>query len=138
MLSRRLILISRVWVIEHLNRQFLRFLLVGVLNTLFGYTMFALFIFSGVHYSLASLFSTILGVLFNFRTTGRLVFNNRNNSLLWRFSLVYTVVYGCNVGLLRVMDGYSIDMYVAGAVVVFPLALLSFFLNKRFVFEVGK
>lgn len=120
------------------QRRFIKFLLVGVLNTLFGYAVFALFVYLGFHYSLASLLSTILGVLFNFRTTGRLVFNNRNNSLLWRFAMVYTVVYGCNVGLLRVMDGYSINMYVAGAVVVFPLALLSYFLNKRFVFEVGK
>jgi putative flippase GtrA len=120
------------------QRRFIKFLLVGVLNTLFGYAVFALFVYLGFHYSLASLLSTILGVLFNFRTTGRLVFNNRNNSLLWRFAMVYTVVYGCNVGLLRVMDGYSINMYVAGAVAVLPLALLSYFLNKRFVFEVGK
>ena len=120
------------------QRRFIKFLLVGVLNTLFGYAVFALFVYLGFHYSLASLLSTILGVLFNFRTTGRLVFNNRNNFLLWRFAMVYTVVYGCNVGLLRVMDGYSIDMYVAGAVAVFPLAVLSYFLNKRFVFEVGK
>ncbi len=118
--------------------RFVKFLLVGVLNTLFGYAVFALFVYLGFHYSLASLLSTILGVLFNFRTTGRLVFDNRNNFLLWRFAMAYTVVYGCNVGLLRMMDGYSVNMYVAGAVVVFPLALLSYFLNKRFVFEVGK
>ena len=119
-----------------LNRQFVRFLMIGAVNTAFGYSIFALFIFFGLHYALASLLATILGVLFNFKTTGRWVFNNRQNSLLGKFFLVYAVVYGCNVGLLKILDEFSISMYVAGAVVLLPMAVLSYVLNKRFVFEV--
>ena len=121
-----------------MNRQFVRFLLIGALNTVFGYSIFALFIFFGVHYSIASLLSTVLGVLFNFKTTGRYVFNNRKNSLLGKFFLVYAVIYGCNVGLLKIMNDFSISMYIAGAVLALPLAVLSYILNKKLVFEVEK
>ena len=56
------------------KRKFVRFLLVGVLNTLFGYFSFATLIIIGLDYKLAALLATIIGVLFNFQTTGRLVF----------------------------------------------------------------
>ena len=56
------------------KHKFVRFLLVGVLNTLFGYFSFATLIIIGLDYKLAALLATIIGVLFNFQTTGRLVF----------------------------------------------------------------
>ncbi|MBP2665395.1 MAG: GtrA family protein [Firmicutes bacterium] len=121
-----------------LDKQFFRFLLIGAVNTVFGYSAFSLFIFLGFHYAIASLLATIVGVLFNFMTTGRYVFNNRENSLIGKFFLVYGIVYVCNVGLLKIMDAYSIDMYVAGALILLPMALLSYVLNKKFVFEVKK
>ena len=121
-----------------LTPQFLKFLVVGGLNTLFGYSVFALFIYLGLHYALASLLSTVLGVLFNFKTTGTLVFKNRDNSLIFRFFGVYGVVYACNVLLLKLLGGSGFNMYWAGALAIAPLALLSFVLNKLFVFEVRK
>lgn len=120
------------------QKQFFRFLIIGAVNTLFGYSVFALFVFLGLHYAVASLLATIVGVLFNFMTTGRYVFNNRKNSLIGKFFLIYGIVYGCNVGLLKILDGYSVDMYVAGVLILLPLALLSYVLNKKFVFEVKK
>ena len=114
------------------------YLLVGLLNTLFGYSVFAFLIFLNIHYSIASLLSTIVGVLFNFKTTGRFVFDNRKNSLLGKFFMVYAVIYGCNVGLLKILDGFAVDMYVAGALLLLPMALLSYVLNKKFVFEVKR
>jgi putative flippase GtrA len=112
--------------------------MVGSINTLFGYSTFALFIYLGIHYALASLLSTVLGVLFNFKTTGILVFKNKDNSLLFRFFGVYSVVYIINVLVLKLLGEAGLDMYLAGAVVIVPLAVLSFVLNKLFVFEVKK
>lgn len=121
-----------------LTPQFLKFLVVGGINTIFGYSVFALLIYVGLHYALASLLSTVLGVLFNFKTTGTLVFRNKDNSLIFRFFGVYGVVYVCNVLLLKFLGGSGLNMYWAGALVIAPLALLSFVLNKLFVFEVKK
>ena len=112
--------------------------MVGGINTLFGYSMFALFIFLEFHYALASFLATVLGVLFNFKTTGVLVFQNKDTGLLVRFFGVYSVVYVINVLMLEVLDKVGFGMYVAGALVIVPLAVLSFVLNKLFVFEVKK
>ena len=68
---------------------FIKFLAVGVLNTLFGYGIFALLLFIGLHYAVASILATICGVLFNFKTTGTLVFNNNDNRLIFKFISVY-------------------------------------------------
>jgi putative flippase GtrA len=55
------------------KHKFARFLLVGVLNTIFGYFLYGTLILIGLDYKYAVLLVTILGVLFNFQTTGRLV-----------------------------------------------------------------
>ncbi|MFM6404510.1 MAG: GtrA family protein, partial [Microcystis sp.] len=65
--------------------KFVRFLLVGVINTLFGYSVFALMICLGLDYRYSLLIATICGVLFNFKTIGGIVFKDQNNRLLARF-----------------------------------------------------
>lgn len=124
-----------VRLIGYIDTKFIRFLIVGGLNTLFGYFMFALFIFLNFHYSIASLSATILGILFNFKTTGRLVFGNRDNVLIFKFFGVYTIIYFMNIAILKVFSIYKVDMYLAGALLLLPTAVLSFMLNKKFVFK---
>lgn len=114
---------------------FARYIMVGLLNTAVGYALYAAFIFFGLHYSLAVLFSTILGVLFNFKTIGTIVFKNKSNQLLLRFISVYTVTYLINIMGLRVFSFFRFDMYLAGAIILVPLAIISFVLHKTFVFR---
>jgi putative flippase GtrA len=123
-------LFFRLWSI-----QILRFLIVGGLNTIFGYTLFAVFILLQLHYVLAALLGQICGILFNFKTTGALVFKNRENRLIFRFFGVYGVTYLITIGLLKIFDYYGIGSLVAGAIILLPIAFLSFLLNKRFVFN---
>lgn len=115
--------------------RFVKFLLVGVLNTLFGYAMFALFIYLGFHYTIASLFSTILGIMFNFQTIGKMVFGNKRQQLLFKFTGVYAVIYGLNVLGLHLFELRNINNYIAAAILAFPLAILSYMLNKNMVFK---
>jgi putative flippase GtrA len=123
-------LVTKYW-----NNQFLRFLLVGGINTVFGYCMYALVTFTGLHYSIAMLLAQVSGVIFNFYTTGKLVFNNSDVRLFLRFFCVYITIYVINVLLLGVFERASYNMYIAGALLVLPNALLSFFLNKILVFS---
>lgn len=118
--------------------RFVVYLAVGVMNTVFGYVCFVVFLRLHLHYSLAALFSTILGVLFNFRTVGWIVFRNRDNRLLLRFIGVYAVVYGLNVLGLRLLSNLGVDPYWGGAALLLPAAMLSYFLLKRFVFRNGQ
>lgn len=117
--------------------QFIRFLAVGLLNSLFGYGCFALLVYLGMHYAAALLFATVAGVLFNFKTTSRLVFNSRDNRLVLHFAATYIFVYTINVASLKVLTTIGIDVYYGGAALILPMAILAYFLNKRFVFNNG-
>lgn len=123
-------------LIRHsLSNKFIRFLFVGGLNTAFGYSVYAILIYLHFHYSLAALMGMIFGVLFNFKTTGRLVFKNKNNRLLFKFIGVYAIIYVINTASLKVFNFIKVDMYLAGAVLLLPMAVIAFILNKNFVFK---
>ena len=84
---------------SHIQSKFLRFIFVGVLNSGFGYGVYCLLILIGLSYIWATLVSHILGVLFNFVTTGTIVFNNTDRKLIVRFVLNYVLVYFINIGI---------------------------------------
>ena len=116
--------------------KFIKFILVGILNTMVGYSLFAFFIFLNIHYSLAVLFSTVLGVLFNFKTIGKIVFDSSDNSLIFKFISVYTIIYLLNISFLWIFRYYGFEnMYINGFVLLAPFAIVSFFLNKKYVFR---
>lgn len=118
-----------------IKNQFIRFLFVGGLNTVFGYSIFAFFLWLGLHYSLASLLSTILAVLFNFKTTGTIVFNSHNNLLILKFFGVYGINYILGVFFMYLFSLARINAYISGAILILPMACVAFLLNKRFVFR---
>ncbi len=70
-------------------RRFARFVVVGGLNTGFGYACYALLLWLGVPLEASLLGATVLGLFFNFLTTGRLVFADARASLLPRFIAAY-------------------------------------------------
>jgi putative flippase GtrA len=113
----------------------IRFLLVGVINSAFGYGIFASLVFLGLHYSLALLISSVLGILFNFKSTGIVIFGSRNNKLLLRFLLVYLVAYFINLSLIDFLLICGFNSYVSAAICLPPLAIFSFFMNSKFVFN---
>ena len=117
------------------NNRFIRYLFVGFINTVFGYSLFALLIYLHLHYSLASLLATIVGVLFNFKTIGRIVFKSSNDTLIKKFIGVYAVTYLLNSGGLKVLSVYHIKMYYGGLMLLVLITPVSFMLNKNFVFK---
>lgn len=117
--------------------QLFRFLLVGGLNTAFGYALFAVLTYAGVSYPIAIGLATIGGVLFNFQSVGRLVFGDAPRSRFWRFVGVYCVVYLANLGGVRLLLELDINVYLANAAMLIPLSLLAFVLNRRFVFNLS-
>ncbi|HEX7477732.1 MAG TPA: GtrA family protein [Polyangiales bacterium] len=117
------------------KRRFLRFLIVGGINTLFGYGLFAAFIHLGLHYALATALATVCGVLFNFHSTGKIVFDNTDRRRLFRFVGVYTLLWGFNVAGQRVGASLGASPYLSGAVLLAPSAVIGYVLNKRLVFQ---
>ena len=123
-----------VFLTKLLRDRFVRFLLVGVLNTAFSFAIYVLLVFIGVNYALASLGSCVLGILFSFRTHGLLVFDNPALHLLLRYSLTWVVLYLCNIGMIKLLLMSGSDAYVSGAIALPPTAVLSYIVKKYFVF----
>jgi putative flippase GtrA len=115
--------------------RFFRFIIISGINTLFGLGVFSFFIFLGFHYSIAILFSTVLGVLFNFQTISRLVFSTYKHSLIFRFVIVYCGVYLINTLGVGTLIHFQISAYWAGIIMVIPVGVSAFILNKKFVFN---
>jgi len=111
-----------------------RFIAVGVVNTAFSYSLYALLIFLGLHYALANLLALIAGILFSFRTQGAWVFNNTQLKRFWRFVLAWAVIYLFNIGLIRGGLSLGFNAYIAGAMALPPSAVLSYLAQKHFVF----
>lgn len=150
-----------VRLIQKIENKFVRFLFVGVINTLFGYGLFLFFIWIGMHYSLALLFGNVLGILFNYKTTGYIVFETKSNKLIIHFFMVYGIVYLFNLLELYLLDlsplyetildwdvldfidalplnKNKIGDAIGQAITLLPNAMLSFFLNKAFVFRLKR
>ncbi len=117
-----------------LNTMLIRYLLVGILNTAFGYAVFALLVFLGLHYTLALFFASVAGIVFNFRTFGRFVFSQSDWRLIWRFFAVYGLLYVINVGCVFILLKYLHNVYAANAITLLFIASLGFLLNRRFVY----
>lgn len=119
----------------NISWRFVKFLFVGGLNTLFGYGVFALFNFVGFHYIISTLLATVLGVLFNFKTTGCIVFKNGDNKLLIRFICIYTFMYIVAISELKIFSLLGMNnMYINYAIVLLPNAFASYLLMKNYVF----
>ncbi len=125
--------------ITGLSEQFILFLVMGFINTVFYYALYSLLIYLNLHYSFAVVIATVCGVIFNFHTFGKVVFKDFQMSLLPRFIGVYLVVCSANVLGLKGLELLGLDnKYIAGAVLVLPVALLGYILNKTFVFNQSK
>lgn len=117
------------------QKPFFRFLFIGGINTIFGFGTYSLLILMGVNFKWAIFISMIVNVMFNFITIGRVVFKNSNNFLILKFIGVYALVYFANVLGVGFFLKMGLNSIVGGALCVLPVAVLSFFLNKIFVFK---
>ena len=129
-------IVDKVALTIGISKYFARFLVSGVINTAFGYSVFAFFIFLGCGDFTAPLFAEICGVIFNFNTIGGMVFGDRSKKLFWRFALVYGTIYIFQVSGLKLFAACGMEnRYLSGFILIFPGALLSYNLNKKLVFK---
>ncbi|MFK0386675.1 GtrA family protein [Agrobacterium sp. NPDC090273] len=117
------------------DTRIVKFLIVGVINTIFGYTIYVGSLWIGLHYTTAVATSTILGILFNFKSIGAFVFESRDNALLLRFIGVYLFLYLVNISGVSFLVHFDVPAWLAGLLLLLPLAILSFLLNRRYVFS---
>jgi len=118
-----------------LDRQIVRFLAVGLLNTGFSYSVYAFFVWIGLSYIVANLLSLLAGIAFSFRTQGKLVFGNPDARLFGKYVAVWLLIFLVNIGCIRVALGLGANAYLAGALALAPTIVLSYVLQKFVVFR---
>ena len=130
-LQRSLRIARIVW-----SYTFLRFILVGVLNTAFSYCGYTLLVLIGVPYNAALTLMTIVAQLWNFMTTGHLVFGNRRKSLIFKFLCVGGSVYLLNLASLTLLvEVFQVGELAAQAVLIPLVITASFLINRAWVFR---
>lgn len=116
------------------QRRLVRFLLVGVVNTAFGYGVFALLYIATGQPTLSVVLATGCGILFNFFTTGRLVFRNRTWATLPPFIAAYAIALALNIVLLKLLLAVQMHPLLAQALCLPVVVVASYVINSRFVF----
>ncbi|TFD39233.1 GtrA family protein [Cryobacterium sp. TMT1-19] len=125
------------------NDQRIRFLVIGGVNTVVGYGLFAaldLYVFAGIpfgyllslalSYTIAITLAFILYRRFVFHVTGQIWTD------LTRFVSVYLVSIGVNaVALPILIELFGLNSLIAQAIVLVCTTLISFFGHRKFSFR---
>ena len=117
------------------QNRFMRFLIAGSINTLFGLLIYSVFIMAGAAVWLALLAGMLCGAIFNFFTTGGYVFRELSFARFPRFVICYLLVYGINFLLIELISMWLTNKIYSQTILTFPMALLSYFMMKSFVFS---
>lgn len=126
---------SRLYVMSNpFDIQFIRFLLIGCLNTGFSYTIYAILLYFGLEYVTANFGALLLGIIFSFRTQGRLVFRNKNTKLFVRFAAFWCLIFLLNILFISLFLKTGLNAYWAGAFALVPSTVASYFVQKVLVF----
>jgi len=119
------------------NRRIVKFLSVGMLNTVFGYSAYAVLIFVNVPYLIALFVATVAGVAFNYFSFSRMVFHVHGGRFIFvKFVIAYGVIYVANAALLRALTKDFLFSLYMGQVICIPLSvLLSWLLMNYWVYK---
>lgn len=113
--------------------QLWRFLKVGVLNTLFGYALYAMLVAIGLQMFVAQIVGTVIAVAFNYVTYSRHVFHAAPTSRV-RFLMSYALNYLVSLAALALAVIVVPSPYLAGLLAMLVTAAINFVVLRRFVF----
>jgi len=128
-------------LIKKFDTKFFRFLIAGGINTLFSYCSFAVLMFMLNIKELAVTINLIIAVFFNYNTSSRFVFRDKNMTCqqVLRFYIVYFLTYPLNLlHLYLTVDVWHWNVYFSQFVTLFYMPLISFVLQRKFVFKDNK
>lgn len=113
--------------------RLLRYYQAGIVNTAFGYALYASFVAIGFNMYVAQITAHVIGVVFNYFTYSRYAFRDAQPSKS-RFILSYVVNYLLGLATLATVAQFIRSPYLAGAVTMVSVSLANYFILKHFVF----
>lgn len=114
--------------------RIIRFAMVGCVNSVAAYAMFAVLLRLGLHYSLATFAGSLVGMAIGFKLHGAFVFDHPGRGRFIYFTLIFSLVMGLSLGIQAVAR-VAVDGYTAGAIAASITIPISFILNRTFVFQ---
>ncbi len=125
--------------VQRFRRQprFGKFVAVGCLNAVVSYTIFTVAHFMTHADRLSVVITWCVGIVFNFFSTGRMVFDSRDLSRAVPFVLSYGVSMGVNLALISVLLARGVGGMAAQAVCLPVIVVVSYVINSRLVFRRG-
>lgn len=114
--------------------QVLRYYQAGLINIIFGYALFAILVWVGMHVFVAQAVGHVIGVLFNYVTYSRLAFAGYEASKI-NFATSYIANYLLSLAGLWVSLRVIPSPYIAGAVSVLAVSIINYVILKRLVFR---
>jgi len=105
-----------------------RFVAVGVLNTAFGYGVYATLVLLGAGAQLALAGQFAVGILWNFATHSRLVFGTTGIGRLPLYTVAYLTVWAVNALALQVVMAAGLGPLLAQAVLMPAVVALAYIL----------
>lgn len=111
-----------------------RYYQAGIVNTLFGYGLYAAFVVVGLNMYVAQIIAHTLGVAFNYFSYSRHTFADSTASK-GRFVFSYALNYVLGLAALWCASQFIGSPYVAGLIAVVVVSLLNFFILNHFVFS---
>ena len=116
-------LVTRLW----------RYYQAGLVNTAFGYGLFAALVAIGLNMYMAQIVAHVCGVVFNYFTYSRYTFRDLAASRL-RFVLSYGLNYVLGLSFLWLVSHLTASAYLAGLASVIVVSAINFLVLKRFVY----
>lgn len=112
----------------------IRYLLVGLANTLLGYAAYSLCLLGGLSVPVAGLVAIIVGVAISFFVQGFVVFGNVTMGALFRFVGNWMLMYAVYVGVVTALQHVGVSAYLGGLIAAVPTSIVSYFVLRSFVF----
>ena len=114
--------------------KFLKFCVVGAINTLFGLMVYLAVLTLTDSFMIAIVMANLFGPVFNFFSTGRIVFRNKRLILFFPFLIVYIFICAVNIAMVAILR-QEMGAELAQVVCLPFIAATSYVLIDRLVFS---
>ncbi|MCU4812833.1 GtrA family protein [Bacillus cereus] len=119
-------------------KKFLKFSLIGILNTLITIISYIALVKVGINYLTANCFAYLIGVINSYYWNKNWVFEFKNKeiSLFLKFLTVNIIVLTFNtINLFILVDKLFINKFISQLVSISVGMIMNFFLNKLWTFN---
>lgn len=131
------------WARQMLEVEIVRFGLVGVVNTIFGYGLFValqLTLGSFIQYTIVQAISNLIAIVQAYWLQRWLVFRHHGNwwAGLVKFASVYVGAFFFSLAMVAILvEGFRVSVILAGGITVILQAFGTYGANKWFTFRSG-